>query len=490
MKRLLLLLVTSVGFVSSGVAQINTYPYTEDFEGYATCGTGCGAVCALPGGPNDWTNDIADNLDFSTNVGGTSSSGTGPTANGGADHNPGISGGKYLYVETSCSGTGYPNMTANLLSPQLDLVGSNDMQFNFWYHMYGTTQGLMHVDVSNDFGATWTNDVIPAWTDDQDLWQEQQISLAAWSTDIVIVRIRYVSGTSFGGDAAIDDIRVFDLLQDDAGVTAFINPSIPTCVFNDSVSVEITNFGTDTLFMVDVEWEWNTVAQTTVGWTGALAQGQTDVVYLGSVVYGAGDDLKGWTTMPNGVGEQSTGAGNDTTEIIGLSTGLSGSYTIGGVAPDYIDFASAVADINAFGLCGPAVFDVRAGTYPEQILLGQVIGMSALNTVTFRSEDGDRDSVIVEFAAFLSTDNYVVRMDDADYFRFEQMTLRNTGATYATVLDVTGGSDWNSFWDIRFHSTLITTTSTNANVISSNAGTNDNYNSFIGNTIEGGSYGV
>ena len=264
MKKVLLSLITFFGLGLATNAQISSYPYTQDFESYTTCATGCGASCLLPGNPNDFFNAAGDNLDWLTDINGTSSTDTGPTANGGADHNPGVAGGKYLYVETSCSGTGYPNMTANLWSPQFDLNGTNSIQMRFWLHHFGSTQGVTHVDVSNDFGSTWTLDVIPATSGDQgDVWLERNVDLTAWTGDTVIVRIRHISGSSFSSDVAVDDFTVYDLLPNDAGIAGFVNPQIPTCAFNDSVEVTLTNAGTDTLVSANIDWEWNMVGQTT-----------------------------------------------------------------------------------------------------------------------------------------------------------------------------------------------------------------------------------
>ena len=154
--HILILSFLSLFIVNVSNAQIVAFPYTQDFESFTSCGTGCGATCALS---SNWQNDLTDNLDWLTDVGGTSSSSTGPSI----DHNPGTSSGKYLYVESSCSGTGYPNFTANLLSPTIDLTGTNNVQFEFWYHMFGSTMGNLHVDISTDGGLTWTNDIVPAW---------------------------------------------------------------------------------------------------------------------------------------------------------------------------------------------------------------------------------------------------------------------------------------------------------------------------------------
>lgn len=482
MKKLLLVSVLAVvGLIVPNIAkaQITTYPYIQNFDGFSTCGTSCTSICALS---NNWVNAATANRDWLVDNLNTGSSATGPSA----DHTTGTAAGYYLYTEASspCSSAGN---SWHLESPTIDLTGSNDIQFTFWYHMYGQSMGTAHIDVTEDGGATWTLDVIPAWTENLELWQQKVVSLGAF-TGIVTVRVRYEDPSGFYGDFSFDDVEIYDLLQNDAGISAFVNPDVPTCVFNDSVSVKLNNYGTDTLTSVNINWQWNAAVQTPLAWTGSIAPGGCDTVYLGSVAYGIGDDLISWTDTPNGVTELPTGAGNDNASLIGLNTGLSGTYVIGATG-DYLTFNEAVTEINTFGVCGPVIFDVEDGVYNEQIILGSVIGMDATNTVTFKSQSGDAALVTMSFASGAVAENYVVALDEADYYSFEQMTIENTGATYGRVLDFRGGSDWNSFSDCHLISTS-TTTSTNKCVIYSASGTNDNNDSFFNNVIEGGSYGV
>lgn len=482
MKKLLLLSALAVvGLIvpSIATAQITTFPYSQDFEAFAQCGGSCTSTCALQDG---WINAASATRDFSSDTGGTSSGSTGPST----DHNPGTSSGRYLYAEASSPCYTGSN-SWHLESPSIDLTGTNDIQFTFWYHMYGQSMGTAHVDVSEDAGATWTLDVVPAWTDDQDVWQQQVVSLAAFSGN-VIVRIRYEDPSNFYGDFAIDDILIYDLLVNDAGISAFVNPDIPTCVFNDSVSVELTNYGTDTLTSVNINWSWNAAAQTPLAWTGSLPSGQSEVVFLGTVAYGVGDDLIAWTDTPNGVTELASGSGNDNSSLFNIQTGLSGTYTIGATG-DYLTFNDAVADLNTFGVCGATVFEVMDGIYGEQIVLGPVIGMDATSTVTFRGQSGDPALAIISDTTNSFSANYVVAFNEADYFTFEDLTIENVAATYGRVLDFQGQSDWNTIRGCHLLSTS-TTTSTNKCVIYSSSGSNNDNCSFIDNVIEGGSYGV
>lgn len=485
MNKLILsatLALTSLFFsVGTNAQNITTFPYVQDFESWSTCGGSCTSTCALQ---DNWINATTATRDFSVDVNGTSSSPTGPPT----DHTTGSSTGKYLYAESSspCSGT----VDWHLLAPPIDLTGTNNIQFNFWYHMYGQSMGTAHVDVSTDGGTTWTLDVIPAWTDDLDQWQEQTVALGSFS-GLATVRIRYEDPSSFYGDMALDDFTIFDLLQNDAGVTALVNPAIPTCTFNDTVTVTLTNFGTDTLTSVNLSWAWNGALQTpSTFWTGSLAPQTSIDVFLGTAAYISGDDLKAWTSNPNGVIETPSGSGNDTTEILGLLTGLSGLYTIGGTTPDFSDIPTAVAALNFAGVCGPTTFDIRTGNYYDQFDLGPVIGMDATNTVTFKSETGDRNDVIIEYGTATSSNNYVVQLNDADYFHIESITMSNTGSSYGRVVDILGGSDYNVFYDCNLQTPNTSTTSANAAVIYASSGSVDNYNTFERNSIIGGSYGA
>ena len=111
----------------------------------------------------------------------------------------------------------------------------------------------------------------------------------------------------------------------------------------------------------------------------------------------------------------------------------------------FTDVTSAIAALDFAGVCGPVVFNIRTGVYTDQFDLGQIVGMDATNTVTFKSETGDRDDVTFNYASTSLANNYVVKMNGADYFRFESMTLRNTGASFGTVVTISGGSDHNTF---------------------------------------------
>ncbi|MBL4755445.1 MAG: hypothetical protein JKY52_17850, partial [Flavobacteriales bacterium] len=92
---------------------------------------------------------------------------------------------------------------------------------------------------------------------------------------------------------------------------------------------------------------------------------------------------------------------------------LTGTYTIGGITPTYATFTLAVSDLVAVGVSGPVIFDVRDGTYPEQISIAAITGVSSTNTVTFQSESGD-SSLVTITSTPSSGSNYTVQFNGCD----------------------------------------------------------------------------
>ncbi len=484
MKKLYLALFS---FAAVGIsnAQISSFPHTEDFESFTTCTGSCNSPCTLG---NGWSNEQAggDAGEWITDVGGTSSSSTGPSV----DFNPGTSGGKYIYYETSSPC--YSNVTAIMYSPTLDLSAVTGMNMVFANHMYGSSMGTMSVDVSTDGGSTWTTGVWTKSGDQGDVWSQDTVNLTPFvGFANVIVRIAGTSTSSFTSDMAVDDFTFYVPLPVDAGVSMFYSPTSPACGTNADVWVEITNYGSNDLTSVNVEWEHNSVAQTGVSWTGNLMQGQKDSVFLGNLTYADGDEVKAWTEFPNFVTEQTSGAGNDTSTIF-TNLGLSGTYSIDpSGAGDYIDFTSAVADLMTFGACGNVIFNVEDGIYNEQILLDEYPGGGATGTVTFQGVNGDASLVTLAYSAIGAADNYVIGLNGADFVTFKHMTVLSGGTTYGTAVNFLEDSD-----DVTIDSCVIqgdqsvSTTSTNMALVYAGTGTNrDNFH-ITNSTLANGSYSV
>jgi len=250
MKKLL----TLVGLLGAGSLvqgqTISAFPYTQDFEAFATCGTGAGTPCTLSEG---WFNPTGDDIDWTADVNGTGSSGTGPTANGGADYIPGVSGGLYLYLESSAT-AGNPNALSHLESPWFDFTALTGPTLEFGYHMFGTSQGTLAVEIRTGLNAAWTGIVAPM-TDNLDAWQLSSTQLPTYAAeDSVQFRFVGITGTSFGSDMAIDGVTVFQPAPYDLAYNSI--DSVPTSLCATATAIQgyanFTQNGTNGLIAGDV----------------------------------------------------------------------------------------------------------------------------------------------------------------------------------------------------------------------------------------------
>jgi hypothetical protein len=408
----------SLFLLQSVNAQVNTYPYVEDFESEGQGSTACGATVPLNG---LWTNQLNDDIDWTSDQDGTGSSNTGPTANGGADHNPGVAGGTYLYVEASACALD----TAKLLSPEFqNTAGMQNITFEFWYHQFGADINAMYVNVrnvNNGNPGPWVGlDTLFTPAPGIDQWNQGLYDLSAFIGDTFQIQIVGITGTSFGSDLAIDDMRVYQLLPNDAGVIAINNIFNPITPGVSNVDVTIQNFGFDTLFTADIGWSVDGAVQTPFAWSDTLDFQQTDgPITIGSFNFPAGlYSLKSWTENPNGVIDNANG--NDTTEIF-LCTPLAGTYTVGGAGADFADLSILGDALSQCGISDDVIVTVNPGTYTGRMILDHVAGTSDTSTIVINGVDASLVSL---------TNNQLsnIYLNGTDYTTIKNMTLINTGA--------------------------------------------------------------
>ncbi|MBI9052801.1 MAG: M4 family metallopeptidase [Bacteroidales bacterium] len=159
---------------------ISSFPYSEGFES----------------GIGTWTQDASDDFDWTVDANGTPSSSTGPSA---ADE-----GTYYIFVESSSPN--YPSKVGIINSPCFDLTTESNANYNFAYHMYGSSMGTIELQASTD-GTSWTT----LWTksgDQGNSWYNATVSLSAYYGTSVQLRYVATTSTSYRSDFAIDDISV------------------------------------------------------------------------------------------------------------------------------------------------------------------------------------------------------------------------------------------------------------------------------------------
>lgn len=178
--------------VASASAQCNA-PGTENFDSLPLTSSPFCGVNSINTYPAGWSLDAASTNAWQVYTGATLSFGTGPTG----DHTSGA--GNYLYTETS----GCPYSTAILNAPCFDAMGVAVPTIEFWYHMLGPAMGSLSLEEFD--GANWNQ----IWTrsgDQGDNWFLASAPVTPVGGQ-VMVRFVGVSGASYAGDMAIDDVR-------------------------------------------------------------------------------------------------------------------------------------------------------------------------------------------------------------------------------------------------------------------------------------------
>ncbi len=153
-------------------------PYREDFE--ADLG--------------QWIQSVDDDFNWKQQSGGTTSSGTGPTA--------AQSGTSYIYTDSSSHK--YPGKFARLENT-FDLRDAAAPLLSFYYHMYGSSMGTLVIRASVD-QTHWTP--LFCRTGDQgNHWQTAKADLASFAGQVVMIQIIGTTGSRLS-DMALDDIRI------------------------------------------------------------------------------------------------------------------------------------------------------------------------------------------------------------------------------------------------------------------------------------------
>ena len=221
----------------------------------------------------------------------------------------------------------------------------------------------------------------------------------------------------------------FSLPSNDAGISNIIVPNKPFPADTQQVKVVIKNFGGNKLYVADINWKFNGVAQTAKAWADTLQSGDTMHVKLGKKFFhpDSGYSVIVWTSNPNGTGDSIKS--NDTLKVFNQYPALSGIYTIGGASPDFATFTDAVTAMKRGGIIDSVRFDVRSGTYYEQIEIPYITGANSENDIIFQSELKDSSKVFL-ISTNTSSDNYTVRLDSTNGATFRYMSLGTTGVYY------------------------------------------------------------
>lgn len=163
---------------------ITSFAYSESFEAPASSG---------------WIQGSADDFDWSSGIGGTPTTGTGPTV---AAH-----GSRYLLAEATGNS---PNQTADFISPCFSFSSLIQPVISFNYHMRGSQMGFLKLYISTDNGFSWKG-VFDDIGNQGSNWQTGLIDLSTYAGEPTI-RFRFRANTGIGdlSDIAIDRVRIVE----------------------------------------------------------------------------------------------------------------------------------------------------------------------------------------------------------------------------------------------------------------------------------------
>ncbi len=274
----------------------------------------------------------------------------------------------------------------------------------------------------------------------------------------------------------------------DAGITAITGPSAPFAAGSHQVITHLKNYGADTLTQVNVHWVINGAIQSVFAWTGTLAPGREDTVALGAFSFtdATAFDIAAWTSSPNA--QLDTVSSNDTATVIDLYPALLGTYTVGGISPDFTDLSTPITILNHGGVLGPVELVLRSGTFTEQNVLGTIPGVSVTDSVLIRGESGDSSTVILT-ATGTNSHNYVLKLEGTSYVTFRHLTFKNVTNIYGRGIHLEGRSHHICFENNYFLGNTNNVSSTNRAIVYS-SNDQDEYITFRQNRFEQGTYGI
>lgn len=180
---------------------------------------------------------------------------------------------------------------------------------------------------------------------------------------------------------------------------------------------------------------------------------------------------------------------------------VSGTFTINNALPtsgsNFNSYNDAYNYIKC-GIGGPVIFNVDplSGPYTEQLIIEPVPGSSATNTVTFNG-----NGRILQFTSTTTGERAVIKLNGADHFIFDSLTINATGTTtteYGFGVQLLNNADSNIVRKCAINITDASTSTNYAGIVISNSATSAittgatdcDGNEFSDNTIKGGYYGV
>ncbi len=187
-----------------------------------------------------------------------------------------------------------------------------------------------------------------------------------------------------------------DLVGNDAGIIELLGWN-PNAMAGDTLTIQaiIANCGNNPISSMDIDWEFNGIAQPTINYNSLLPVDEIDTITLGVITYiPKVNNLSVWiTSVNNGIDSLNT---NDSLSISNYicAGSLSGIVEIGPTR-EFTTINDALSIMSLCGVNGSFTIILDSGMYVEYVELNPIRGMTANDTLTITSASGNREDVYI-----------------------------------------------------------------------------------------------
>lgn len=277
----------------------------------------------------------------------------------------------------------------------------------------------------------------------------------------------------------INNLALTDLLQ----------PTLPVNPGLQNLRVRFRNAGSSAITSFTVHYELNGQPPVTDVWSAGTLNTCDTVSVLFSIppsLLPGVNTLKIYSSNPNATAD---GNNINDTIVVNLTTAMSGTYTIGASGADFSSFTQAANSLTGGGVSSPVTFLVKSGTYTEQFSLGSILGASLNNNITFQSMANHPDSVVLNYNASGSGNNYVIRLDKGSYITLRAMSVNALNTTNGRVIALMDSATYDTIENCRL-TTASTTSSSDGTAVIYGFIQGINRITIRNNIISNGGYGV
>lgn len=278
--------------------------------------------------------------------------------------------------------------------------------------------------------------------------------------------------------------------SNDLALTDWVYPTSSSSVSSSTpVIIKVKNLGSaaqsgfDLKYSIDNGQNWvtetynNTLAsgsETSYSFSTSANMGSSGLYQMKAVVSNTGDTINYNDTISQ--------------ELVLCSGAMSGTYTIGSSSSaDYSNINAALTMLKTCGISGPVTFNIESGTYNEQIRIPSFTGLSSTNTVTFKSNTGNANDVVIKYSAN-STKNYTLALDTTSNIIIKDLSIKSLDNFYSGVVKLKNSS-YNKIENCIISSPVVTNTTNNKVITVEGNTTNSSMdNVFENNKINKGAY--